>query len=551
LSIRSKPLLKRLKVGMQQNEVIEVCFQSTAAYADPYNQVDVDVIITAPDGGQRCVPAFWAGKREWKARLTGAETGDYRWETRANPESDDGLHGCSGQFTIDKYTGDNPLLRHGRLRVADSRRHFEHADGTPFFWTGDTWWMALTTRMDWPEGFQELTADRVAKGFNVIQIVAGPLPDMDWGDPRGNSTAGLPFSEDLQQVRPEYFDTADPKIAHLVEAGLSPCIVGMWGYYLMRIGVAGVKRFWRYLIARYGAYPVTWCIAGEASMPYYLSETQEADAVAQKAGWTEVMENVRDTDGYGNLATIHPPYSGGVQVADRGLMDFQMLQSAHNDIESVIVSIVDVAAAVAAEPPMPVIESEINYEGSLGRAWQNIQRLGFYHAVMRHAAGHTYGAVGIWQMNTEEQAYGPSPHGRCWGNTPWREAAQLPGARQVGLGSRFMRQFPWWQLRPLPDRYRFEQDPTAPWRPEADPFAPVCLGIPGKLLVFYYPMCWNQPSIRQLEQDTRWIAWYFDPCSGDRIDLGNLTPSAEGEWTAPYPPEIRDWLLVLEADGDG
>jgi len=28
----------------------------------------------------------------------------------------------------------------------------EHSDGTPFLWLGDTWWMGLTTRLDWPDG---------------------------------------------------------------------------------------------------------------------------------------------------------------------------------------------------------------------------------------------------------------------------------------------------------------------------------------------------------------------------------------------------------------
>ena len=48
----------------------------------------------------------------------------------------------------------------------------------PFFWLGDTWWMGLTKRLLWPEGFKLLTADRVKKGFTVIQIVAGLYPDM-------------------------------------------------------------------------------------------------------------------------------------------------------------------------------------------------------------------------------------------------------------------------------------------------------------------------------------------------------------------------------------
>ena len=68
------------------------------------------------------------------------------------------------------------MLKHGFLRVSTNGRHFEHADGTPFFWLGDTWWKCLCQRMTW-DGFQELTADRQAKGFNVVQIVCGPYPD--------------------------------------------------------------------------------------------------------------------------------------------------------------------------------------------------------------------------------------------------------------------------------------------------------------------------------------------------------------------------------------
>ena len=41
-------------------------------------------------------------------------------------------------------------------------------------------------------------------------------------------------------------------VAYLVEAGLMPCIIGMWGYYLKMIGLEAVKRYWRYLVARYG-----------------------------------------------------------------------------------------------------------------------------------------------------------------------------------------------------------------------------------------------------------------------------------------------------------
>ena len=523
---------------IQQNQVIEIVLTSAVAYGDPYNDVELDMLVSAGDGQQLRVPAFWAGDNVWKVRFSGDDPGDYAYVTEANVDTDEGLHGQTGTITVQPYDGDNALLRHGRLSIADDRRHFEHDDGTPFFWTGDTWWMGLTTRLDWPAGFKELTDDRVEKGFNVIQIIAGPLPDMDARDPRGCNEAGFPFAEDFERINPAYYEHADVKIAHLVEAGLLPCIVGMWGFYLPIIGLDRVKRYWRYLVARYGAYPVVWCMCGEAVMPYYLSESQEADAVLQKHGWTEVMAGVRHIDPYNNLITIHPTRSGRAQVEDPGLMDFEMLQSGHSDIASLPQLIDGVAESVGADPTMPVIEAEMNYEGILGRAWQNVQRLCFYHAVMRGTAGHTYGANGIWQMSTAEAPYGRSPHGRCWGNMPWREASQLPGSRQVGLGGQFMRRFPWWKLEHRPD-----------WisNTETDvPYCAVAAGIPGQLRIVYMPMVWSPCPVIGIEPDVAYTAYWFDPVTGEDFDIGAVQPAEDGSWIAPLPPECHDWLLVLE-----
>jgi len=529
-----------MKLAAMQNQVIEIVLHSTAAYADPYNDVDVDGVFTCPDGGTFRVPAFWAGDGLWKLRFAGAAPGEYAFKTVASNKADGGLHEQTGTILVRPYEGENPLLAKGRLRVAADQRHFEHADGTPFFWLGDTWWMGLSARLDWPQGFKELTADRVAKGFNVVQIIAGPYPDMDAWDARGRNEAGFPFAEGFAGINPAYYDQADLKIGHLVHSGFMPCIVGMWGYYLPQIGVEKIKRFWRYLVARYGAYPVAWCICGEGTMPWYLSETKEQDAALQKRGWTEVMRYVRSIDGYHNLIGIHPTQYGREQVEEPGLMDFEMLQTGHGDMDSIPTVIESVTKSVDRAPQMPVVNSEVNYEGILGRCWQNVQRLCFYHSALHGVAGYTYGANGIWQMSTAEMPYGPSPHGRCWGNTPWREAAQLPGSRQVGCGGRFIRRFPWWEGRPQPAWVDVSPKPN-------DPYGCVAIGVPGRWRVIYIPMCWSPPAVRTIEPGVGYRAYYFDPCSGRETDLGRVHASPNGTWTPPLPPECHDWLLVMDA----
>ena len=75
----------------------------------------------------------------------------------------------------------------------------------------------------------------------------------------------MPYEKDYARVNPAYFDYADRRIEHLVEAGIVPAIVGGWGWHMPAVGVEKMNRHWRYLIARYGAYPVVWIIGGEAA----------------------------------------------------------------------------------------------------------------------------------------------------------------------------------------------------------------------------------------------------------------------------------------------
>ena len=193
------------------------------------------------------VPAFWSGAQTWRVRYSPATVGTHTWRSVSTDTGNTSLHGQQGTIAAHPYTGANPLYRHGPLKVAKDHRHFEQADGTPFFWLADTWWMGLVKRLKWPEDFALLAADRQRKGFTVVQIVAGLYPDMPERDPRGANEAGFPYDASYTEINPAYFDRADQRIRHLVESNLAPCIVGCWGYYLPILGVEKMKRHWRYL----------------------------------------------------------------------------------------------------------------------------------------------------------------------------------------------------------------------------------------------------------------------------------------------------------------
>jgi hypothetical protein len=150
-----------------QNVPIEFTFTTQIKYEDPFNTVDLDLTIAGPDGITQRIPAFWAGDNKWKVRYSSARIGEYFWSSECSNRNDTLLNQKKGTFEVLPYNGKLELFKHGSIRVAKDLRHFEYTDGTPFFWLGDTWWMALS-RMKWPNDFKELVADRKEKGFNLV-----------------------------------------------------------------------------------------------------------------------------------------------------------------------------------------------------------------------------------------------------------------------------------------------------------------------------------------------------------------------------------------------
>src|SRR5262249_4501206 len=159
--------------------------------------------FVTPSGAELRVPAFWAGGAVWKVRYSSASLGTHSYRTVSEVASLDGRRGI---VEVSAYSGDNPLLRHGTVRVAADRRHLEHEDGTPFFWLADTWWHAATGRFRWPDVVLDLIADRTAKGFTAVQLVAGmSCETRPFGMEMANQ-GGFPWDEEWRCLNPAWFE---------------------------------------------------------------------------------------------------------------------------------------------------------------------------------------------------------------------------------------------------------------------------------------------------------------------------------------------------------
>jgi hypothetical protein len=186
---------------------------------------------------------------------------------------------------------------------------------------------------------------------------------------------------------------------------------------------------------------------------------------------------------------------------------------------------------------MPVINGEVCYEGIQEASRQEIQRFMFWSCVLGGAAGHTYGANGIWQVNTPEQPFGASPHGRSWGDTPWQTASRLPGSGQLGLAKALLEKYQWWKMEPHPEWMETHGTPENYMQPYG-------AGIPGELRVFYLPRTGSVKKVKGLESGVRYQAFWWNPVNAKQTVIESV-PDSGGDWQPPPPPIFQDYVLVL------
>jgi hypothetical protein len=554
----------KVKVSkIDQNKVCEIKLVSQNQYGNPFNEVDVDLVFTEPDGNETVVPAFWAGGNIWKARYTSEQIGEHKFISKCDNKQDEGLNNQRGSVKVNKYKGENKLYKHGRLQISDDNKYFEHKDGTSFFWLADTWWWIFTKRIKWPEEYKYIVKDRVLKGFTVAQICAGFFPgsDMDFKEQDANEK-GFIWDIDAESINPGYFDMADLKVQWLVDSGIMPCIVGAWGFFIKWLGVEKMKKYWRYLIARWGAYPIVWCLAGEANLPFYdnlfIDENElKEKVVSQNNDWALISDYVHSIEPFNNLITIHPnPSMGGMSsrdvFGDPELYDFDFMQTGHMDQNSFEGVLDALDKAISARPVKPVIDGETNYEGIFGSCWDNVQRFLFWSHMCKGTAGHAYGATGLIELMSE----GEVDLSGKWGESKWREALNFKGSSQLGIGKELLENFDW---------QRFESHPewVEPHESKENRYFPYCAGIPGEVRIIYIPgihlqkpenfLIHKEIKIKYIEEDVNYMAYFFNPRTGECKEEVEVQPDKNGEWMLPQKygfisslPTMIDWVLVVQ-----
>jgi hypothetical protein len=435
------------------------------------------------------------------------------------------------------FQGPSVDFRHGPLQVSPEGHRIVHADGTPFFWLGDTAW-ELFHRLDREEADLYLE-NRRSKGFNVIQaVVLAEFGGLTVANPYGH----LPLREN-DPTRPEesYFRHVDYIVDRAAMRGMYVGMLPTWGdKFNQRWGMGpeiftpeNARVYGEFLGRRYRDRPIIWILGGDRS-----PESPRHEAIVRA-----MAEGIEAATGGTQLMTYHP--MGGAASStwfheDRWL-DLNMFQSGHGrrDAPNYEMTLKDYART----PVKPVLDGEPRYEDHPVN-WRPEEgwfdefdvRQAAYWSLLSGAAGHTYGNHNIWQM------FAPGRDPVSSARTPWRVAIDQPGARQMGLARRL-----------------FESRLFLPLEPDSGLLVGGGGGGPGhqvaarardgSYLLAYTPL--GRPLRLRLDNirgDTGRAYWY-DPRTGDLQSLGEVATAGERTFDPPGDEgRGNDWVLVVDSD---
>ncbi|MEW6234403.1 MAG: DUF5060 domain-containing protein [Candidatus Omnitrophota bacterium] len=242
----------------------ETAFISDQYYYDWVRDIRLHVEFTSPQGKKQTALALWDGGTTWRVRFSPDCIGTWRYRTICNKKDNAGLHDRTGKFVCVPYRGDNPLYRHGELRLSGNRRFLRHADGTPFLFLGDTAPISplLASKQEWSRYLAECSR----AGCNAVLFIpthSDAIPK----DARGHPAF---TGEILIQIRADFFQRLDRYFDAVNEKGMIAAPILLWaetgdknpGYYLpedQQIVLA------EYIFSRCNAHQAVWLLSGGQS----------------------------------------------------------------------------------------------------------------------------------------------------------------------------------------------------------------------------------------------------------------------------------------------
>ncbi len=518
----------------------DIILTAEKTYTNPYKDVEIDAVFTHEDGSEIKLYGFWNGGSEWRVRFAPTKTGVWRYTVTASDTTDAGLN-VSGKILAVENTGTTDIDRHGFVEISDSGRYFEHTDGTPFYWLGDTNWQAPNyvslTQCNYPgcscgNQFLHELNDRLSKGFTVYQTYFDSA-ESDGGGQLATTSEPSLWSEKFATVNPDTFtDKIDVMFDTLADCGMVIALgLGVHSHTTNAMNDEDLCRISRYITARYASYPIVWITA------------QEITGEPQFSHWLASAEVVDAGDGYHHPQGAHQfgndVNNAYVEALDNTMWhEFYALQSGHGPTFQTKSWYEGYWDNLRNETPKPYIESECNYEDIFcgGFNGYDAQRIAAWKANLCGSYGFTYGVTGVWANN-----YSTAGNTGWYGSfsyEPWYMGIDKPGSYEMLYLASFFRYVVFSTLLP-----RFNNTAYSNLTAESKVLAS---SADSKTYVaYFYNSSVTSGELYGLNDGETYSAKWFNPLTGKFVEITDSCEVVDGVYKIPNKPTAGDWALLV------
>lgn len=521
----------------------ELTFYAENTYENPFYDVTIDVIYTSPTGKTYTVPAFWDGENIWKSRFALNETGIWSYYTSGSDDIQK-----SGKIGCNPYSGDLDIYKHGFITVKEGNRYFTYADGTPFFYLGDTHWTMLKEEFD--EGgsnkgdtnaeshFKYIVDRRVEQGFTVYQS--------EPNEAKYNLADGFDQSDisGFKEIDKYFQYIADKGLVH---ANAQLFFTSELANNYQKYSEEYLIKLTRYWVARYSAYPVLWTTAQEADDDFLFGTNQNV-ITRENNPWRIVTKAIHQFDPYSSPLTAHTENDFNV-AANSTFKDIEGYNwvAAQIYVNKIYPQRYRVEKANWYSTNYPVVLYESAYENLWATEFG--ARAQGYIAFLNGMCGYGYGVGDIWfykstyEMNKDH--VGEETILKEDKQVIWGDMVNNPNSVMLGYMKNFFTSFEWWNLKPCFDDNKIFRQTDSESRTVG-----AYIGNERVVIYFYNKTLNAGVEFYNLDPTATYTVRWFDCVKGEYITVDeNMTTN--GTYTITKKPLETDCVLEIIKNQQG
>ncbi len=553
----------------------ELSYVSTKTYADPFNDVTLDLVLFG-NGREYTIPAFWDGGNTWKIRFACPSAGEWYFKTICSDTDNAALHNRTGKIICKEYDGEYEIYQNGFVTTKECKKYFTYDDGTPFLYLGDTHWSLGDETVDM---VKIIAQKRAEQGFTVIQSEPIGAKFIVENGITNDDMAGFKDYDD------KFKAIADNGLVHANAEFFFPYYMGTLidnfggyseNYSTVKIdkkdcklydisdtAKAYLEKLARYWVARYSAYPVMWTLGQEVDDDFYWAIDNHPEWGYANNPYKYLAEYIAKYDPYSHPLSAHQENAGATTAYGNGENTDEKRKVYQNASTSVFYDMSEHTFYASQWSPSKTGQLNfnvpkdywynsngkvaINYEGQYCYLWtKNFgARMQGWTAYLNGLYGYGWGGHDTWSyLNTYDED-NDSTDGldvvtsQEKINATWQDSLEYESSYQCGYMLDFFSKIEWQELIP-----RF--DNKAYFKPCLDVYYTCASNKDNSEMVIYF-YSFNDSSVAQksnttnrgaistgtignLEPRGTYHYQWFNPITGEYSEEHTFTATAFGTY---------------------